>query len=1089
MKKICGLLYASLFFSVMVSAQGINQLWGITQAGGTDGLGVMFSTNSVGNNFQLRNQFYYTSPGFRPRYTVPIEYNGKFYGMTRQGGANNGGVIFEWDPTTNVYTKKINFNYAGGWFPLGSLILNGGRFYGMTLEGGAVNGGVIFEWDPATNIYTKKIDLSFANGSAPYGSLALSGGKFYGMTYDGGANNYGVIFEWDPVTNIYTKKIDLSIPGGIRPYGSLTLNAGKFYGMTSEGGANSIGVIFEWNPVTNVYTKRIDLTTANGSFPQGNNLIFSGSKFYGMTSYGGSNGQGVIFEWDPVSNVYTKKIDLTTTNGSRPYGDLTFAGSKFYGMTREGGGTAANAGTIFEWDPTTNIYTKKNVFNITNGSGPYGSLVLSGALIYGMTYEGGNASGGVIFEWDPATNIYTKRVDLNSGSNGMTPYCSLTMNGEKLYGLTNRGGNNNAGVIFEWDLSTSTYTKKLDLDFAGGSSPENGNLTLYGTNFYGMMPTGGTNLGGVIFEWNPATNIYTKKIEFTTNSLNGSSPKGGLTLNGGKFYGMTYTGGTNSVGVIFEWDPATNIYTKKIDLGNANGSLPYGNLTYSGGKFYGMTHQGGANNNGVIFEWDNVTNVYTKKYDFTSAGGRSPYGSLTVSGNKLYGMTYAGGSNGLGVIFEWDPVTNLYTKRIDLSSAAGCIAWGNLTLNNGKFYGLTAECGVNNKGVIFEWDPATNIYTKKKDFSGPEGELPIFNNGLTLVPAPVAKGNLISCQVLPTVTIDATNNNTWVPIVDNVGDIAAEINANGNNLGIVSSSLYTKNGACREDYSNRLYLNRNITITPQTQPGSNVSVRLYIKKSELDSLRTALNSMGQPSGVASINEVDVFKNDDACSTIGALSAFPLTATTGSYNSDYYLQVNVSSFSSFYFANKLLTVILPVKIKSFTGKRAGSVNELKWEASCNSSVDFTIERSADGIHFQAIGNVAAANCDQPFYFTDNNPFLKNNYYRLKIKETGGAINYSAVILLDADKAGPLQISVKPNLVKGSSINIELIGQKSEQIELLITDVTGRKMLSKQLTAQVGINNVPINVSALASGAYWLHTVGKEGRSNVVRFVKQ
>ncbi|HMI77537.1 MAG TPA: hypothetical protein VK484_02030, partial [Ferruginibacter sp.] len=45
---------------------------------------------------------------------------------------------------------------------------------------------------------------------------------------------------------------------------------------------------------------------------------------------------------------------------------------------------------------------------------------------------------------------------------------------------------------------------------------------------------------------------------------------------------------------------------------------------------------------------------------------------------------------------------------------------------------------------------------------------------------------------------------------------------------------------------------------------------------------------------------------DACVVTGGVTALPLTATSGVYNSDYYLQVSIGSFSSFYFANKLLT---------------------------------------------------------------------------------------------------------------------------------------------------------------------------------------
>lgn len=1077
------LLFCILLFFCFANTypQGVNQLWGMTQGGASEHTGSILSTSATGDNLQLRHEFKYSTAGALPQYMELVEYNNKFYGLTGDGGINDFGVLFEWDPVTDIYIKKHDFATATGRYPYGSLTLNNGKLYGTTQYGGTNSTGVIFEYDPLGDIYTKKIDFDGINGSYPFGRFTEFGGKLYGMTNQGGVNNAGVIFEWDPANNVYTKKIDLSNSLGRSPYGNLLLSGGLFYGMTLSGGASFNGVIFEWNPITNVYTKKIDLTTINGSEPYGS-FAEAGGKFYGMTRGGGNNSQGVIFEWDPVTNIYSKKIDLDNNTGNYPYGNLTYYAGSFYGMMYSGG--ANGNGTLFEWNPATNIYSKKIDLNSLQGTLPKGTLLLYGGKFYGVTEQGGVTASGTLFEWDPSTNIFNKKRNFRHAINGQTPLGSFTPYNNKLYGLSVFGGANDQGVIFEYDLSLETYTKKYDFSNADGKFPR-GNLAVYGGKFYGSATQGGSTNEGVLFEWDPLTNVYTKKLDLS-NSL-GSYPTGYLYLYSGKYYGMTSDGGGG--GAIFEWDPVLNVYTKKVNFQGSNGNNPKAGLTFYNGIFYGVTRHGGANSNGVIFEWNPVTNLITKKIDLSVSTGFNPSCNLIMYNNKFYGTTEFGGAGG-GVIFEWDPVTNIYTKKFDFSAALGRNPIGSMTLSGGKFYGMAQYGGANGRGVLFEWDPITNIYTTKKDLNGIDGAFPQFND-LVLVQAPVAKGNLVSCQALPTVIIDATNNNTWVPIVDNLGDIAAEINANGNNLGMVSSSLFTKNGACREDNSNRLYLNRNITITPQTQPGSDVSVRLYIRKSELDTLRTAMNSMNQPSGVASINEVEVFKNDDACSSIGSLSAYPLTATSGVYNADYYLQINISSFSSFYFANKLLTVILPVKIKSFAGKKLGYVNELKWEAACNGPVNFVIERSCDGVHFEIIGNrtAIAVDCNQPFYFTDNNPFPKNNYYRLKINEVGGSMNYSSVILLDSDRNFPFQISVKPNIVKGTLVNLELTTEKGGQIELMITDVTGRPILNRQLAIQTGSSNMIVNAPAIASGIYWLYVVGKEGRSNVVRLVKQ
>ena len=81
-----------------------------------------------------------------------------------------------------------------------------GKFYGMTTNGGNSGAGVIFSFDPKTSNYTTLKNLDFLNGH-PYGSLLqASDGKFYGMTSlwrrkPGIFPNWselGVIFSFDP---------------------------------------------------------------------------------------------------------------------------------------------------------------------------------------------------------------------------------------------------------------------------------------------------------------------------------------------------------------------------------------------------------------------------------------------------------------------------------------------------------------------------------------------------------------------------------------------------------------------------------------------------------------------------------------------------------------------------------------------------------------------------------------------------------------------------------------------------------------------------------------------------------------------------
>jgi uncharacterized repeat protein (TIGR03803 family) len=106
--------------------------------------------------------------------------NGLLYGLTEKGGANGDGVLFCYDPSADTYTDLLDFQgTANGANPYGSVVqASNGLLYGMTYNGGANNQGIIFSYNPSTNSnpkYTKLLDFNGANGEYPYGSLIQVG--------------------------------------------------------------------------------------------------------------------------------------------------------------------------------------------------------------------------------------------------------------------------------------------------------------------------------------------------------------------------------------------------------------------------------------------------------------------------------------------------------------------------------------------------------------------------------------------------------------------------------------------------------------------------------------------------------------------------------------------------------------------------------------------------------------------------------------------------------------------------------------------------------------------------------------------------
>ena len=736
MKKL--ILVLSLVHSIVSYSQP--QFFGMTTAGGQNNAGVIFKTDGSGNNYTVVHDLF-RFDGDYPRANLLKASDGMLYGVTSACCTFDGiSVLFQYDPATDTYTRKYDFNdLSKGGNPYGALMqASDGKIYGMTSLGGAYNKGVLFQFDPATSIYIKKADFDgTVNGKTAQGALIeANDGKLYGMTCRGGANDYGVIFQYDKTSSALTKKIDFDgAANGSGPLGSLMQAAdGMLYGMTNSGGANSYGVIFQYNPSTSLLTKKLDFDgPLNGRSPSGSFIQASDGKLYGMTSYGGTNDMGVLFQYNTATSTIVKKIDFDgVNNGSCPWGDVMQAtDGKLYGMTHDGG--LNDAGVIFQYDISNGNLSKKSDFIDKNGKHPCCSLVQhSDGKLYAMAYDGGMEGVGVLFQFDPLNFVYTKKFDFHFSQNGAYLIGALMQASDgMLYGTSRDGGLNESGVIFQFNYSTSVYSKKIDLeDISTGSSPTGSLIQATDGKLYGTTTFGGAYNKGVIFQYDPLTFTCTKKFDFDGAAF-GGNPQGSLMqATDGKLYGMTFQGGENDLGVLFQFDPATSNYITKFDFdGLQNGANPRGALMQANdGKLYGMSWAGGANNLGVIFQYNPLTSSFSKKFDFDgTANGGNPWGNLTQANDgRLYGMCNTGGANYVGVLFQFDPVNSSFSKKFDFDDTlTGRGPTGSLLqASDGNLYGMVQEGGAGDKGVVFQFNPSTSACTTTHHFTMQSGSFP-----------------------------------------------------------------------------------------------------------------------------------------------------------------------------------------------------------------------------------------------------------------------------------------------------------------------------------------------------------------------------
>jgi uncharacterized repeat protein (TIGR03803 family) len=361
------------------------------------------------------------------------------WGMTNEGGVNHAGIIFSFNCATGIETDRHDFGEGtDGKNPFGSLMqASNGLLYGMTTLGGINDSGTIFSYDISKGVEKDLHDFDGADGKAADCSfIQANNGLLYGMTNAGGTNNAGTIFSYTISSGIETKLHDFGAgTDGKNPYGSLIqVNDSLLYGMTQVGGKYKAGTIFSYNISSGIETDLHDFGSGtDGQYADASLIRVSDSLLYGMTSTGGIyeagiGGDGTIFSYNIYTGAETDVHDFGNgTDGIQPLGSpMQASNGLLYGMTETGGIENVN-GSIFSYNILDDSEIKLHDFgNGTDGADPFGSLIQgSNGLIYGMTTFGGKSDSGTIFSYNIEADSEMVIYNLGSGTDGGVPFGSL----------------------------------------------------------------------------------------------------------------------------------------------------------------------------------------------------------------------------------------------------------------------------------------------------------------------------------------------------------------------------------------------------------------------------------------------------------------------------------------------------------------------------------------------------------------------------------------------------------------------------------------------------------------------------------------
>jgi uncharacterized repeat protein (TIGR03803 family) len=379
---------------------------------------------------------------------------------------------------------------------------------------------------------------------------------------------------------------------------------------------------------------------------------------FSATNYDAALGYPIVVGLPPAG--------MTNFDGVKPSGALLLAGNTLYGTAYQGG-LFAN-GTVFAVGTNGGGFT--NLYNFTGddvGSFPYAGLVLGGSNLYGTASAGGNKAGyGTVFVVSTNGTGFAPLHDFTGeSSDGSNPFGPLILSGNTLYGMA--GSSDAGGTVYGINTSGPTFSRLLLLSDSQGEYP-NGGFILSGTNLYGMATQGGLHSNGTVFKISTNGTGFTLLHTFTagahywpyiTNS-DGAYPSAGLLLSGTTLYGTTSTGGSSASGTIFavnaDGSGFTNLYNFSATNGsgcNNDGARPESTLVLAGQTLYGTACLGGSAGDGTIFAINTNGTGFVTLHAFTGGSdGAGPLCGLTLGSNILYGVTSSGGTNDTGAIFS-----------------------------------------------------------------------------------------------------------------------------------------------------------------------------------------------------------------------------------------------------------------------------------------------------------------------------------------------------------------------------------------------------------------------------------------------------
>lgn len=262
---------------------------------------------------------------------------------------------------------------------------------------------------------------------------------------------------------------------------------------------------------------------------------------------------------------------------------------------------------------------------------------------------------------------------------------------------------------------------------------------------------------------------------------------------------------------------------------------------------------------------------------------------------------------------------------------------------------------------------------------------------------------------------------------------------------------------------------------------------LYLKIGNLRAAQATYSWLLQPEQLNAVG-LEAFLQDNFTNTTTPIS---LTAATT-------INFTVSSNAASTAANRFSIVFrnnaaLPVTITQFAAQEKDRDVALTWQTAAEQNIaQYEVERSNNAQEFTKIATVAAkANATNNTYTTiDARLTVGTYYYRLRIVEKDGKYSYSKVVPITVGKGIVNTLSIYPNPIKGSTINLQLNNVEKGNYVIRVYSISGQLVYHSSLEHKGGsLTKQMVLAEALSSGSYRVEMMNEKGLRMVATIMKE